>query len=140
MLARLLRLIRDAHPAHFTWHVRSHAAEKLPAKDSESRVRKPSLRPLGSLKYEIFTGFYKRKYEYITVPEAALECGHTPERIKSSVLSGLNQGQLERVPLDRGYGYRLTAKGLEALENERQRRQSPGIGSQERAREAHSSA
>ena len=140
LLARLLPLIKDANPDYFSWHVGSQPVEKLATKDLESCVRKTSLRALGPLKYELFMGFYKRKNEYITVAEAALECGLTPGRIKSSVLSGLDQGQLERVPLNGAFGYRLTAKGVEALEKEQRRRQSPDVGPHEPAREADSSA
>lgn len=136
LLARLLPIIRDASPDHFVWHIGSQSVERLTARDSENRVKKTRVRLLGSLKYDVFTGFHKRNNEYITVADAALECGETPERIKSSVISGLDQGQLERVPLDGAFGYRLTAKGLEALENERQRRQSLNIGPQDNAREA----
>ena len=110
LLARLLPFIRDANPDHFAWHVGSQPVQKLAATDSESRVRKTALRALGLLKYELFTGFYARQHDYITVTQAALECGQTPGRIKSSVLSGLDQGQLERVPLDGAFGYRLTAR------------------------------
>ena len=97
LLACLLPLIKDANPADFAWHVGSQAVGKATAKDSGSRVKKTNRRALGSFKYDLFTGFYNRNHQYLTVTQAAQECGHTPERIKSTVLSGLDQGQLERV-------------------------------------------
>jgi hypothetical protein len=116
------------------WHVRSSAVELVNAKDSGNpSVKKIGQRTLGALKYELFEGFFKHHDDYITVATVAQACGYPVERLKSSVMSGLNQGQLDRMPLDGAYGYRLTAKGLEALENERRRRQSPGIRPEENA-------
>jgi hypothetical protein len=121
LLARLLPLIKDSNPDHFAWHVKN--LTPTANKSNRPQSLRSSERALGSLKYEVFMGFYARQDDYISVAHAAKVCGHTPARIKSTVFSGLDQGQLERVPLDGAFGYRLTAKGLEALESERLRRQ-----------------
>lgn len=136
LLGRLLSQITDANPDYFDWSVKSGSVEMAIAKNSRAiGVETTIRRSLGALTYDILEAYYIHKDEYMTVVMVAKACGHDPERIKSSVASGFAQGQLDRKPLDRAYGYRLTAEGLESLANERRRRLSLGIRPQDKSRE-----